>query len=74
MHKGFDRGVQLHPERVSLSKLTNSRFYYRHEIEIANSRNMNICKYLKLGMLNRNLWSEMSCQEIFKNFLNEVVT
>ena len=44
----------------------NSQIYYLHKIEIANSRNMKICTETKLGVLNPNLWSEISYQQIFK--------
>ena len=50
-----------------------SQIHYRHKIEIANSRNMKSHKKTKLGVLNQTPWSEISYQEIFKNFENEAV-
>ena len=43
----------------------NSQIYYRHKIE--NCRNMKICNQTKLGVLNKNPWSENSYEQIFKN-------
>ena len=53
--------------------LINSQIYYHHKIEISNSKNMEICHWTKLFVLDPNLWSDISYQEIIKTFQNEAV-
>ena len=61
--KGFDR-----------ERFPRSPIYYRHEIEIAAYRKMKILKKTKVGVLNPNLRSEISYEEIFKNCQHEAVS
>ena len=59
--------VKLPRTIFTVKSYINSQIDYRHKIEIADSRNMRICRKTKPGVLNPTLWSEISHEERFKN-------